>query len=539
MKTIEQTKQIVKRPERVLQYGEGNFLRAFADWQIDILNEKTAFNGNVVAVQPRSREGGAGARINAQGGLYTTILRGLEGGRKIEEFRTIRSLSRCVNPYTQFDEYFACAENPELRFVLSNTTEAGIAYNPGEHLGDRPQVSFPGKLTALLYRRYEYFRGDPVKALVCIPCELIDRNGDTLRGLVERYAGEWALGEGFTRWLGACVFCNTLVDRIVSGFPGGETEPLWERLGYRDELLTAGELFYLWIIEKPPAGAWNYRGEFPLEEAGLKVIWTDDLEFYRTRKVRILNGAHSAAAPVAFLYGLDTVGQSVEDPQVSRFMRRAIFEEIIPALESGAVVEAAASGAAAVSRDGLVRFAEETLERFANPFINHQLLSISLNSVSKFKTRVLPSILSYQKKYGRAPRALCCSLAALIMFYRGVNSPGNADGGGEMEGRRAGEPYLIRDDGDILRRFAALWAAADRTGGYDVPDSPALEGLVRAVLGCRDWWGEDLNDYPGIGEAVTAALGTILKDGHTIGYADGMAAALKQALAGENTGGPQ
>jgi mannitol-1-phosphate/altronate dehydrogenase len=519
VKSIGQVLERVERPGRILQYGEGNFLRAFADWQIDILNEKTAFNGNVIAVQPRSREGGAGALINAQGGLYTTVLRGLAGGGKTEEFRAIRSLSRCVNPYTGFDEYFACAENPELRFVLSNTTEAGIAYQPGERLGDRPQVSFPGKLTALLYRRYEHFRGDPAKALVCIPCELIDRNGDTLRGLVEQYAGEWALGEGFTRWLGACVFCNTLVDRIVSGFPGEEAEALWERLGYRDDLLTAGELFYLWVIEKPPAGAWDYRREFPLEEAGLKVIWTDDLEFYRTRKVRILNGAHSAAAPAAFLCGLDTVGQSVEDPLVSRFMRRAVFEEIIPALES----EAAAGGAAA--RGGLVRFAEETLERFANPFIKHQLLSISLNSVSKFKIRVLPSILSYWKKYGRAPGALCCSLAALIVFYRG--SPGHAGGGGEMEGRRAGEPYPIRDDGDILRRFAALWAAAD--GGRGVPDSPALEGLVRAVLGRRDWWGEDLNDYPGIGEAVTTALGTMLRDG--------AAAALEQVLAGEKAGG--
>ncbi|MDR1445240.1 MAG: tagaturonate reductase [Treponema sp.] len=506
MKAIEQTTKTVDRPDRVLQFGEGNFLRGFAGWQIDILNEKTAFNGNVVVIQPRNREGSQGALINAQRGLYTTVLRGLAEGRPAEEFRLVRSFSRCINPYTQFDEYLGCAENPELRFVLSNTTEAGIAYREGEGPEDRPQVSFPGKVTAFLYRRYEYFRGDPAKALVFIPCELIDRNGDTLRRIVERIASEWKLGEGFLRWLGACVFCNTLVDRIVSGFPREEAEALWEKLGYRDELLTAGELFYLWVIEPPKPGVqpWDYRKEFPLEEAGLNVIWTGNLEFYRTRKVRILNGAHSSTALAAYLYGLDTVDQCTAEPPVSRFMRQALFDEIIPSIEPGG------SGTA---HEELVRFAEETLERFANPFIKHQLLSISLNSVSKFKARVLPSILSYLKKYGKAPGALCCSLAALIVFYRG--NPG----GGGMEGRRAGEPYPIKDDQNILRRFAALWAALDGVSG-----SPAL--LVHEVLSCRDWWGEDLSAYPAVEDAVTMALETILRDG--------IAAALAQA--GEHTG---
>ncbi|MDR0641599.1 MAG: tagaturonate reductase [Treponema sp.] len=528
MKTIDQVLGIVKRPERILQYGEGNFLRAFADWQIDILNERTGFNGNVAAVQPRNREGGAGALINAQGGLYTTVLRGLVDGRAVEEFRPVRSLSRCINPYTQFDEYFACAENPDLRFVFSNTTEAGIVYRAGERLDDRPQLSFPGKVTALLYRRYDFFRGDPAKALVFIPCELIDRNGETLRALVERYAAEWGLGDGFARWLKSCVFCNTLVDRIVSGFPGEEAEALWEKLGYRDDLLTAGELFYLWVIEEPPA--WDYRKEFPLEEAGLKVVWTGDLDFYRKRKVRVLNGLHSSTALAAYLYGLDTVAQCVEDPLVYRFMRRSLFGEIIPSLELNSAESRTNSNtnnsrdAAGVSREGLVHFAEETLERFANPFIKHRLLSISLNSLSKFKIRVLPSILSYYKKYRGAPRALCCSLAALILFYRGRNPSAN-----EMEGRRAGEFYPIRDDEEILRRFAALWDAAAASGAADCrgaesgsgssgPPAPAydlssLAELVRAVLSFGDWWGEDLNAYSGIGEAVTENLALILRAG--------------------------
>jgi altronate hydrolase len=551
LKTIDQVIQTVKRPERILQYGEGNFLRGFADWQIDILNERTGFNGNVVAVQPRNREGAQGELINSQRGLYTTVLRGLAGGKKAEEFRAIRSLSRCINPYTSFDEYFACAENPELRFVFSNTTEAGISYREGEEPRDRPQLSFPGKVTAFLHRRYEYFRGDPSKALILIPCELIDRNGEALRRIVERHAAAWKLGEDFTRWLGACVFCNTLVDRIVSGFPAEEAEALWEKLGYQDRLLTAGELFYLWVIEKPktPPGVppWDYRRELPLEEAGLNVVWTDDLEFYRTRKVRILNGAHSSTALAAFLYGLDTVDQCAADPTARRFMERVIFDEVIPSIgpDNGAAGDGTGDGA-------LVRFARETLERFANPFIKHQLLSISLNGVSKFKTRVLPSILSCQKKYGRAPGALCCSLAALIVFYRGVKTAG-----GEMEGCRIinGEKlrYPIRDDGETLRRFAELWATVDkapdsvRAAPPDLPDSPAIRELVHRALSCRELWGEDLGVYPALEDAVRAALETILRDGigaalaraaerpvlFHIHPADNVAAALRDLRGGE------
>ncbi|MDR0669737.1 MAG: tagaturonate reductase [Treponema sp.] len=510
MKTIDQIQQPVNRPERILQYGEGNFLRGFADWQVDILNEKTNFNGNVVAVQPRNRKGAQGALINAQRGLYTTVLRGLKGEKRTEEIRVVRSLSRCVNPYTQFDEYIACAENPELRFVFSNTTEAGISYGEGEELHDRPQLSFPGKVAAFLHRRYEYFRGDPSKALVFIPCELIERNGDTLRRVVERHAAAWKLGEDFARWLGACVFCNTLVDRIISGFPGNEAETLWEKLGYRDDLLTAGELFYLWVIEKPKTApgvpAWDYRRELPLEEAGLNIVWTDTLDFYRTRKVRILNGAHSSTALAAYLYGLDTVDQCVTDPLVYRFMRQAIFDEIIPSIDlengpgKGTGVEA------------LVRFAHETLERFANPFITHQLLSIGLNSVSKFKTRILPSIFSYQKKYGRPPRALCCSLAALIVFYRG-----RIVTDGEMEGCRIKNQeefrYPIRDNGEILRYFADIWTAPDGS-----------RNLVHRALSCPELWGEDLSLYPALEDAVSAALETMLTEG--------TGAALSRALGG-------
>ncbi|MDR3276126.1 MAG: tagaturonate reductase [Treponema sp.] len=481
MQTITGAVRPIGRPEKILQFGEGNFLRAFVDWQIDILNEKTDFNGNVVAVQPLER--GMAELINAQEGLYTTILRGVQGGETLEELRTIRSLSRCINCYTGFDDYLRCAENPELRFVISNTTEAGIAYDPEDRLQDRPPRSFPGKLTVFLYHRFKHFGGDPARALVFIPCELIDKNGDRLREIIERYSSEWGLGEGFSRWLACSGFCNSLVDRIVPGYPGEEAGALAARLGYDDRLLDAAELFHLWVIESPV----DYRAELPLDQAGLNVIWTRDMSFYRTRKVRILNGAHTATVLAAFLYGLDTVEACVRDELVSAFMRKALFEEIIPSMEGSA--------------GELRSYAASVLERFANPYIKHLLLSISLNSVSKFKTRVLPSITGYFNKTGKLPPALCFSLAALIAFYEG-QGPDKA----ELTGSRQGEPYPIRDDEAILRRFAALYKGLEAGAGTRAE-------IVHEVLGCSEFWGEDLRAYTGLEDIVAGYLEAISREG--------------------------
>jgi tagaturonate reductase len=480
VKKISEVVQPVRRPEKVLQFGEGNFLRAFADWQIDILNEKTDFKGNVVLVQPL--EQGMGDMINAQKGLYTTILRGLRNGRALEEFRPVTSVSRCLNPFTQFDEYIRCAENPDLRFVVSNTTEAGIAYNAEDRLSDRPQRSFPGKAAAFLFRRFEHFRGDPARALVFIPCELIDKNGDKLREIVERYAAEWRLGESFLTWLGSCDFCNSLVDRIVPGYPKEEAASLCEKLGYEDNLLVTAELFHLWVIETGR----DYRGELPLARAGLNVIQTKDMSFYRTRKVRILNGAHTSGVLAAFLCGLDTVEQCVNDPLLVEMMKRAVFEEIIPSMDGDAAE--------------LTQYANDVFERFANPYIKHRIISIALNSVSKFKTRVLPSLTGYLAKEGRLPPVLTFSLAALIAFYRGSNPNGR-----EMTGSRNGEAYSIQDDEEALKRFAALYAEAGDPGG--------AQKIVGAVLASEDWWGEDLRAYPGLEEAVSAYLAEILRTG--------------------------
>ncbi|MDR2069859.1 MAG: tagaturonate reductase [Treponema sp.] len=480
-KTIEALKS-VPRPEKVLQFGEGNFLRAFVDWQIDIANEKTDFNGNVVLIQPL--EQGMGDVINAQQGLYTTVLRGVQNGRTVEEFRPIKSISRCLNPYSQFDEYLACAENPDLRFVVSNTTEAGIAYNAEDRLSDRPQRSFPGKVTAFLFRRFEHFRGDPSKALVFIPCELIDKNGDKLKEIVERYAREWKLGDAFLAWLESCDFCSSLVDRIVPGYPKEEAAAICEKLGCEDKLLVAAEIFHLWVIESEK----DHSGELPLAKAGLNVVWTRDMSFYRTRKVRILNGAHTSIVLAAYLYGLDTVEQCIKDPLIISLMKRAIFGEIIPSMEGSAAE--------------LTQYANDVLERFANPYIKHLLLSISLNSVSKFKTRALPSLTGCIAKTGKPPAALSFSLAALIAFYQGTNLAGR-----EMTGSRNGAAYPIQDDEDVLKRFAALYREAEGD------DGERARKIVRAVLSSADWWGEDLCAYPGLEDAVSGYLGAVWSSG--------------------------
>lgn len=483
MKKITEALNPVPRPEKILQFGEGNFLRAFVDWQIDIVNSKTGFNGNVVLIQPL--EQGMGDTINAQKGLYTTLLRGVQNGKTIEESRPITSVSRCLNPYSQFDEYLRCAENPDLRFVVSNTTEAGIAYNAADRLSDRPQRSFPGKVTAFLFRRFEHFHGDPAKALVFIPCELIDKNGDTLKAIVERYAREWNLGDPFFAWLDSCDFCNSLVDRIVPGYPGGEAVSICEKLGYEDKLLVAAEIFHLWVIETKG----DHRAELPLVDAGLNVIWTNDMSFYRTRKVRILNGAHTSSILAAYLYGLDTVEQCIKDPLIVKMMKKGIFDEIIPSMEDRYAAE-------------LTQYANDVLERFANPYIKHLLLSISLNSVSKFKTRVLPSLTGYIAKTGKLPPVLVFSLAALIAFYKGGSLAGR-----ELRGSRNGSAYPIQDDEEVLKRFAGLYAETK-------DDDPAgAQKITRAVLGSTDWWGEDLLAYAGLPDAVSACLGAIRRSG--------------------------
>jgi tagaturonate reductase len=481
MQAITDVKKPVKRPVRVLQYGEGNFLRAFADWKIDILNEKTDFNGNVVIVQPLER--GLGDMLNEQQGLYTTVLRGVQGGKTVEEYRTINSVSSCLNPYHEDDytAYMQLASSEDLRFVFSNTTEAGITYHEGDKLQDKPQSSFPGKVCAFLYKRFQAFKGDKNKGLIIIPCELIDKNGDNLKRIVKQYATEWKLEVGFTAWLDeACDFCNSLVDRIVPGYPKAEAQELCSKLGYQDNLLVSAEIFHLWVIECHKE---FHEDELPFAKAGLNVIWTDDMSFYRTRKVRILNGAHTLTVLAAYQGGFDTVQQCIADKAlVYPFMHSGIFDEIIPSMDG--------------SKEMLEKYASDVLERFENPFNPHQLLSISLNSVSKFKTRDLPSLLGYHETYKKLPKRLVFSLAALISFYEGTQFEGTA-----LKGSRDGETYLIQDSPEVLTKFAELYKTKD------------AQAISKAVLSETSWWGTDLSLIEGLHKQVTENLLSIWKDG--------------------------
>jgi tagaturonate reductase len=468
-------------PERVVQFGEGNFLRSFVDWMIDAMNSRGLFGGRVVVVQPIER--GTVDTLNAQDGLYTLILRGLQAGQVVEQRQVITAISRGIDPYRDWNAFLAVAEQPELRFAVSNTTEAGIAY-----LDEPPPThscpgSFPAKVTAFLHRRFDRFRGDPGKGIVFLPCELIDRNGEQLRSCVLRHAAAWNLGPEFTGWVSEHNrFLNTLVDRIVPGYPHEEASALAEQLGYEDRLLTTGEIFHIWVIE----GGGAIAEELPLTQAGLNVIWTTDLQPFRTRKVRILNGAHTMMALAAFLAGLDTVRECVEDPVLGAYVRRGVFDEILPLLPLPAHETRA--------------FAEDVMERLANPFIKHNLISIALNSVSKYRVRVLPSLLECRASHHRLPPALAFSLAALLAFYRGTEIKD-----GVLIATRPSGAYAVKDDAPVLEAFADQWHAFARH--HDVT------ALCRAILARTDFWGQDLSALPDLVEGVSAHLSRILQVG--------------------------
>ena len=388
----ERDKEIVSMRERIIQFGEGGFLRSFVDMFVHIMNEKGVFDGKVVVVQPIEK--GLISVLNDQHGVYHQYLRGIENGEVINSCTEVKSISRGVNPYTDYAEYLKLAHNPDMRFIISNTTEAGIEYLGTESLNDAPPKSFPAKLTALLYERYKAGLGGFI--LLC--CELIDHNADFLKEYVIKYAKLWNLPDEFVNWIETKNhFCNTLVDRICTGYPKDEAPELCRELGCEDKLLNTAEIFHLWVIEG------NYEDEFPLKKAGINVIWTDDVTPYKKRKVRILNGAHTSMVLAARMYGLSTVGECLKDEKVNATLKKALFEEIVPTLGN-------------TEED--ISFDNAVLERFANPFVKHQLLSIALNSVSKFKARVLPTILEYKEKFGKLPKCLTMSLAALIAFYR-------------------------------------------------------------------------------------------------------------------------
>lgn len=384
-----------------MQFGEGGFLRGFVDYFFHKLREQGLYDGKIVVVQPIEK--GMCQMLEDQNCEYNLFLRGIDHGQVVNEHTHITSISRALNPYTQYEEYMKLAENPDLRVIVSNTTEAGIEYLGTEKLSDTPAKSYPAKLTQFLYKRFQ----SGLKGFILLPCELIDNNGDNLKKCVLQYADLWELGADFKNWLETeNDFCNTLVDRIVTGYPRDEVEELTKQIGYTDNLIDTAEIFHLWVIEG------HHEDELPFNKAGYNIVWTDDAKPYKKRKVRILNGGHTSMVMGARLYGLETVGECMKDETVSAFLKKCIFDEIVPTLGN---------------TETDVKFGEAVLERFSNPFIKHQLLSIALNSVSKFQVRVLPTILEYKEKFGSYPKALTFSMAALIAFYKTDESNDGAE----------------------------------------------------------------------------------------------------------------
>lgn len=384
-----------KRTERIIQFGEGGFLRAFVDWIVQLIDEKTDFDASVVVVQPIEK--GMCDMLEKQNCVYTLIMRGLKDGVPTVDKKVIDCISRTVQPYRDFDEYLKLAENSDFRFVVSNTTESGIAFNDSDRPDNAPNITFPAKVTMLLKKRFDL----GLNGFIFLPCELIEKNGQTLKKYVLEYAKLWNLGTDFEKWVGnKNIFCNTLVDRIVTGYPRDEKIDL----GYEDNMLDTSEIFHLWVIEAKDDEQKILKNEFPFEKAELNIIVTDNLDRYRTRKVQILNGAHTSMIPYALLSKIETVGECMKDEKMSRFVKECVFDEIIPTLD--------------LPEDELIDYANNVFERFSNPYIKHMCSSIALNSVSKFKVRVLPSITEYIKRKGEMPKRLLFSFARLIEFYK-------------------------------------------------------------------------------------------------------------------------
>lgn len=472
MGLVARTEEKVLRPVKVIQFGEGNFLRGFVDWMIHRMNQESNWNGSVAIVQPLKQ--GLVDLLSNQDYEYTHYLKGIKDGVAVSEHYINDSISMGVKPYDDFQSYLQLAHIESANIIVSNTTEAGIIYQEKDRFEDDADVSYPGKLTRLMYERFNHYQGDISKGYIILPCELIDYNADRLKEAVLTYVEAWKLGSEFKNWvLNANAFCNTLVDRIVPGYPRETIDAVWEELGYKDQLVVESEQFNLWVIE----GDDKVQQAFPANEAGCNALFVDDVTPYKMRKVRILNGAHTTLVPVAYLMGVETVRESVEHDVLRNFLYKAIFDEIIPTLT--------------LSQEELEVFAAEVIERFKNPFIKHYLMSISLNSMSKYKARVLPSVLEYINRKGELPKRLIFALAAYIVFYSGSYK---------------GKSIEVKDSDDIMELYQKAYTNFDGS-------KESLQVLVEQILAYEYLWEGNLNDVPKLQETVVEYAYTILTEG--------------------------
>ena len=465
-----------ERPIKVVQFGEGNFLRGFVDYMIDIANEKGLFDGSVVLIKPI--EFGNLEYFHTQDCQYTVSLRGMMDGEAKVLNRKITCVRDAVDSYHEYDKYMELADVDTLRFVVSNTTEAGIVFDADDKFEATPPKTFPGKLTKFLFHRFEAFQGNPQKGLVMLPVELIDDNGIMLKKCVMQFIELWNLGDAFKAWVeNACVFTSTLVDRIITGYPKATEQEEWQALGYEDKIMVTGEPFALWVIESEK----DISKELPLPEAGLPVIFTDNQKPYKQRKVRILNGAHTSFVLASFLCGNDIVKESMDDDDIRNFMNSILFDEVIPTLT--------------LPKQELEEFAAAVIERFNNPYVKHALLAISLNSVSKWRARCMPSFLGYLEKFGKLPKRLTFSLAALMAFYQGDEIKDGA-----LIGKREGEEYRIMDDAAVMEFFRDNCRNKTRD-------------FVNAFLKRVDFFGQDMTEIEGLADTITIYLDDIKENG--------------------------
>jgi tagaturonate reductase len=465
-KTAPQAKRYT---ERVIQFGEGNFLRCFVDWIVWNMNDKADFDGSVVVVQPIEK--GMIDMLDKQDDLYHVNLQGLDKGKPVNSLQLIDVINRTINPYTQNDDFMKLAEIPTMRFVISNTTEAGIAYDPTCKLTDKPASSYPAKLTQLLYHRFKTFGGDKSKGWFIFPCELIFLNGHKLKEVIYQYIDLWNLGDAFKTWFTeSCGVYATLVDRIVPGFPRKEIDSIKAKLDYNDNMVVQGEFFHLWVIEAPK----SVEKEFPADKAGLHVLFVPSEKPYHARKVTLLNGPHTVLSPVAFLSGINIVRDACQHPIVGKFIHQVMYDELMETLD--------------LPKEELMKFADDVMQRFNNPFVDHQVTSIMLNSFPKYQTRDLPGLKTYLQRKGVLPQGLVLGLAAIITYYKG--------------GQRADGTDIVPNDApEIMELLKQLWATGD------------MKKIADGVLGDTKIWGEDLRKIDGLTERVIFYLNEIEKKG--------------------------
>lgn len=459
------------KPAKILQFGGGNFLRAFTDYMIDELNNQTNFNAGLIIVKPT--ENGDYTALRKQDGLFHVLTKGIKNGKLVADTQLINCVQQIIHPYLEWDAFLKTAEVDSLRFIVSNTTEAGIQFNENDKNTATPPKEFPAKLTLWLYHRWQYFQGRPESGCIHLPCELIEQNGEQLKSCILAYADLWQLNGGFKYWINQHNhFCNTLVDRIVPGFPKDTIQSVYESISFEDELVAIAEPYHVWVIEAEK----EIQAELPFAKTNLNVVFTNDLAPYRQLKVRILNGAHTTMVPYGYLAGIETVREAVEDEKVGAFLSKALFEEILPTLD--------------FPQATLEKYANDVLDRFKNPFIHHQLISIALNCTSKFKVRVLPSLLAFHQKKGILPKNLVTAFAALLYFYKG---------------KRGAEAIPLKDKAEVLSFFKNIWQAWD-------DQVINTEQLVQTVLGKTDLWGQDLTKIDELPSALTKALYSRMND---------------------------